>query len=123
LLGQAEEESLKKQQSIQEELKMRKTVENKGLLSEKAQEYQQYLESHKQLMGEEDLKLLREPHSIEEIPESPRVDDNLETGRKVSFKTEDSYEDNRIENLDIRRKMTMESGKADSTKHKESRFK
>jgi len=91
-------------------------------MSEKAQEYQQYLESHKQLIGDEDLRLLREPHSIEDIPDSPRgVVRNLMSDRKVSFKTEEeSYEDN----LDIKRKMTMESGKAESAiTHKESRFK
>jgi len=100
-------------------------VENKGVwVSEKAQEYQQYLDNqnaHRHRLEDEDMNLLREPHSMEDVDISPTKSNVISLkNRRTSFKTEESGEDY----WDKQRKMTVESGKLESPSKapKESRL-
>ena len=97
-------------------------------MSEKAQEYQQYLDNQnaqRHRMKDEDLNLLRDPHSLDDVDEPISPTKNHAAAialknRRTSFRTEESADDR----FDKIRKMTVDSGQLESASKapKESRL-
>lgn len=95
-------------------------------MSERAQEYQEYQHNkeNQERIADEDMKLLREPNSIQDLDDDSDDEDyEPEHRRKASFKSDESAAI--VYDKGKNRKMTVESGRLDSTTKstKESRFK